>query len=187
MLKITDKRFFCVVFCIFNLSVPLFSESEPDTHSPVSALVGVSWDASVYGSMEWMFSSQWGLRTAVGTSLFLPLFIADESFYLSSELTAVYIPGFFLHKPGSFYWGISGGIPHMAGVWYRDEETDERSFEAVTAAGISGLVAWTLNSGHELRLWVGGGYPFFYENGWETRDISFPLNVWPILKAELKF
>ncbi len=157
--------------------------TETQSHSKISGIVGASWSLSLFGGVEWQFSQNIGVRTTLGTPVLLPLHIADESFILESEITLAYLPPPINHR---FSWGISAGASHIGCVWYRDDDTEERAFEAVVSLGVNGMVGWNLKSGRTIRLWFGGGYPLFYEKGWETRDISYPLNLWPNLKVELK-
>ena len=158
--------------------------SEPQQQSKISAIAGISWDFSLYAGLEWRFSKSYdlSLRNLIGTSLLLPVFISDESFILSGETTIIYIPDYGQRR---LFWGVSAGASNISGVWYRDEDTEQRAFEAVLSLGINAMAGWRFKSGHKLRIWLGGGYPFFYDRGWETRNISFPLNLWPNLKIDL--
>lgn len=177
------KKLFLLI--LFLTAFCALAEPQPplQSSSAISPIFSTSWNLSVYGGIEWMLTKSIGLRTLIGTSLLLPLFIADESFILEGEATMLYRPP---RASRGFIWGLSAGASNVGGVWYEDEDSNKRAFEAIMSLGVNGMSGCRLKSGREIRLWLGAGFPFFYENGWETRDIHFPLNLWPNLKVELR-
>ena len=170
-----------IIACIVLYGIPVFAETA-GSNSITSSL---SWDLGLKACWEHLFTEQIGIKAGVGTYLYLPAFIADGSFALVQDMLAVI---HFTRPSNKFQTGIGLGIPVSSIIWYKDEDTEERQTALMFALGCSFYAGYRSPSRITYRLWLGGGFPVFFDAGeWKTGGTKFLLNFWPDLDIEVVF
>lgn len=162
---------------IMLVSASVFAETQPNDFLGVS----LSWDLSVKLCYQHQFNEVIGIKASVGTYLFIPMFIIDDSFAIVEELLAVF--SFFpLDNPFQMRLGL--GVPVSSVVFYPDDDGN-RVIAFTVSPGADLYAGWRFKGGQRLGLWLGAGYPFVYDAGrtdWGLKNS--PLGLWPDLDIE---
>ena len=136
--------------------------------SDLAITVSIDWQMSVQAGIEYRFTDYVGIKADLGLSI-MGLLVAD-----------LYAVVHLLPPDDPWRLQILIGVPNVA-------------VPLVFSAGMvsfGGAVGFgrALSDTLGLDLYVGTGFPLFFEEGTEMiRDIQFPLDLWPEFALSMRF
>jgi hypothetical protein len=152
-----------IVFVILFVAA-VFSAACAD----LSITVSVDWMLSIQGGIEYRFNDYFGIKADLGISV-MGLAVAD-------------LYGVIHITPPDNPWQLQVllGLPAMGvplTLWA----------PMISFGGAVG-VGHNFNETIGLDLFLGAGFPLFFEEGKDKiRDIHYPLNLWPEAALSLRF
>ncbi|MCK4541619.1 MAG: hypothetical protein KAU17_05210 [Spirochaetales bacterium] len=173
--------FFIIAILLLLIPVTVFAQDADTRAGDLFFTIALAWDSTLRVGVEYRITPSLGIRAGVGGPLLVlinALINNEPGLFVSYDLLGVY---YFTFPESPWEVGLTFGIPNAGIVIYQEPPGSPWKVASMHSFGGGLTCGYRFTDAFTLKLRIGGGYPFFYEDGvWETRDMFF----WPDLAVE---